>query len=305
MTAIYLAGKIGPHDWREHIVPRIQEAWGDAYRSQDWSEDDAEWPVLSNGAIGQFDYTGPYFVDTCSHSDAGCGQSEHRAGSECEGDYGNRSITLQRCLKAIDQADIIFAWLYDLTAYGTLAEIGYAKGRGKTVIVASPENPGLEYCSHENTEDEIARHSLNMRDLWFAFALADTVIKASTPLEALKQFADLNPKLESPIEEAFWRAHLGFRPPALEGLKAQHEALGGQYRLDFALPEHKIGIEVDGYAYHATPEAFTRDRKRERDLELAEWRIIRFSGSEINRDADDCIRQAAQLAEAFKRNSAP
>jgi very-short-patch-repair endonuclease len=305
MTAIYLAGKIGPHDWREHIVPGIQDAWGDAYHSQHWSESDDEWPVLPNGAIGQFDYTGPYFVGICSHSDAGCSQGEHRAGSECEGDYGNRSITLQRCLKAIDQADIIFAWLYDLTAFGTLAEIGYAKGRGKIVIVASPEKPGTVNDFYEDAVDGINRHALSMHDLWFAFTLADMVIKAATPLEALKQFADLNPKLESPIEEAFWRAYLDARPPALEGLKAQHEALGGQYRLDFALPDAKIGIELDGYAYHSTPEAFTRDRRRERDLELAGWRIIRFSGSEVNRDADDCIRQAAELADVFWRNSAP
>jgi very-short-patch-repair endonuclease len=301
MTAIYLAGKIGPFDWREDLFPGIQDAWGGrSYSSQNWEPDDAEWPVLSNAVIGQYDYTGPYFVDTCTHSDTGCGQGEHRVGSVCEGDYGERSLTLQRCLRAIDRADIVFAWLWDLTAYGTLAEIGYAKGRGKIVIVASPEEPGTVDDFYEDAVDGVDRHALNMHELWFAFTLADTVITAATPLEALKQFADLNPKLESPIEEAFWHAYLNARPPELEGLRAQYEVLGGKYRLDFALPDVKVGIELDGYAYHSSPEAFTQDRKRERDLNLAGWRIIHFSGSEINRDANGCIQQAAQLAKTFK-----
>jgi very-short-patch-repair endonuclease len=293
MTSIYLAGKIGSFDWREDLVPGIQDAWGG---SQERGADDTEWPVIPNGVIGEYDYTGPYFVGTCTHSDTGCSQGEHRAGSECEGDYGERSVTLQRCLRAIDRADIVFAWLSDLTAHGTLTEIGYAKGRGKTVIVASPEKPGTVDDFYEDAVEGRDRHTLGMHHLWFAFTLADVVITTATPLEALKQFADLTPRLESPIEEAFWRAYLSARPPALKGLVAQYEVPGGRYRLDFALPEAKIGIELDGYAYHSSREAFTHDRKRERDLELAGWRIIRFSGSEINKSAGGCVREAAQLA---------
>ncbi|MEV7076675.1 DUF559 domain-containing protein [Streptomyces sp. NPDC093990] len=301
MTSIYLAGKIGPNDWREAIVPSIQEAWGDTSRGYEWAAAGVDWPVLPNGAIGQFDYTGPYFVDTCTHSTNGCRQSEHRAGSECEGEYGERAVTLQRCLRSIDRSDIVFAWLQDLTAYGTLTEIGYAKGRGKTIVVASPENAGTIDDFYNDAMEGRNAHVLGMHNLWFAFTLADISIQASTPLEALKQYSDLNPKLESPIEEAFWRAHQEAKLPELRGLKAQHPVFGGRYRVDFALPDDKICIELDGHAYHSSPEAFTRDRARHRELELDGWRLIRFSGSEINKNPAGCLREAAQLVARFKQ----
>lgn len=301
MTSIYLAGKIAPGDWRENLVSGLQDAWGHSHSAQEWSESDAEWPVLPNGVIGQYDYTGPYFTETCSHSTHGCPQGEHCVGSMCEGGYGDRAATLRRCLNAIDRSEIVFAWLSDLTAYGTLTEIGYAKGRGKTIIVASPEEAGQVDDFYEDAVEGVDSHTLGMHNLWFAFTLADVVIKASTPLAALKHYADLNPQLDSPIEEEFWHEYQRARPGELAGLKAQHSVLKGKYRIDFALPEKKIGIELDGHAYHSDPKTFTQDRARQRDLELHGWRIIRFSGREINKDVSGCVRAAAELVASFTR----
>ncbi|MEV7849569.1 DUF559 domain-containing protein [Streptomyces sp. NPDC088183] len=84
-------------------------------------------------------------------------------------------------------------------------------------------------------------------------------------------------------------------------MKAQHSALGGRYRIDFALPNDKIGIELDGYIWHSDRKAFTQDRARQRCLELGGWRIIRFSGAEVNADASACVRQAAELVAAHRR----
>jgi very-short-patch-repair endonuclease len=190
---------------------------------------------------------------------------------------------------------VVFAWLDDLTAYGTLAEIGYAKGRGKNIIVASPELPRHKAAVYYDTEEGREHHGIGMEHLWLAFSLADTIIQASTPEGALKQLIDLNVKLDSPIEEAFWREFLQVKPPELNGLKPQHSVFDGRYRIDFALPEEKIGIELDGHAFHSDPRVFTQDRVRQRELELDGWRIIRFSGSEINKNAGECVRQAAQL----------
>ncbi|WP_406078694.1 DUF559 domain-containing protein [[Kitasatospora] papulosa] len=115
-------------------------------------------------------------------------------------------------------------------------------------------------------------------------------------IAAERELALVRPALDSPIEEAFWQAYHEVNPQELHGLKSQHSVFGGRYRLDFALPERQIGIELDGYAWHSSPDAFTRDRARQRELELAGWRIIRFSGSEITKDAAKCVRQAAELA---------
>lgn len=101
----------------------------------------------------------------------------------------------------------------------------------------------------------------------------------------------------SPIERPFWDAHLRLKLPALEGLVPQFSVLGGKYRLDFALPKHKIGIELDGFATHSSTADIAHDRKRQREIEAAGWYIIRFGGSEVHHDAEDCARQAARLAQ--------
>ncbi|WP_436787931.1 DUF559 domain-containing protein [Yinghuangia sp. YIM S10712] len=299
MPSIYLAGKIGPNDWRHDLLgSELRYAW------EVTDENPSEpWPVMKRGVLDTFDYVGPYFIGddhTCGHgpNTHGCGMDGCLA---CY-TYGNlpqRPKVRELCLAAINDADIVFAWLDDPTAYGTLVEIGYAKGRGKPVVVAAPELP--------QTYEDLSGHGFGIpdgptNDLWFAFSCATSTITAATPHTALKQVVNLFPSLESPIEEAFWRAYLHTTPSELSGLKPQHPVFGGRYRIDFALTDHKIGIELDGYSWHSSPEAFTRDRARQRELELDGWRIVRFSGSEVTRDASKCVQQAAALAARVKHD---
>jgi very-short-patch-repair endonuclease len=49
---------------------------------------------------------------------------------------------------------------------------------------------------------------------------------------------------------------------------------GGRYRLDFAWPEQKIGIECDGWEHHGRRSAFERDRARLAEFAAARWRIL-------------------------------
>ena len=102
----------------------------------------------------------------------------------------------------------------------------------------------------------------------------------------------------SPIERQFWAAYTLLQPPELAGLTPQHEvfAHGRRRRMDFAIPDRKIGIELDGHATHSSTAAIADDRKRQRQLESAGWRIIRFGGAEVHADAAGCVRQAAALA---------
>jgi very-short-patch-repair endonuclease len=110
-----------------------------------------------------------------------------------------------------------------------------------------------------------------------------------------------NPVLtESPPEEAFWRAYLGLHPTNLDGLVPQYSV--GRYRLDFAVPDLDVGIEIDGFAYHATPSAFEKDRKRQRELEHAGWRIVRFSAREVLRDPKACVHEAARWVGLLDRH---
>lgn len=100
--------------------------------------------------------------------------------------------------------------------------------------------------------------------------------------------------LVSPIEDAFWRSHQRLKLRPLTGLVRQYKV--GSYRLDFALPRRKIGIELDGQRTHSSTQAIAADRQRQRWLELHDWYIIRFGGLEIYQDVDACVREAAEMA---------
>lgn len=101
-------------------------------------------------------------------------------------------------------------------------------------------------------------------------------------------------QLYSPIEIQFWRAYNSIKPPALRGLVRQHPV--GRYRIDFAIPRQKFGIELDGHATHSSAAAIAADRRRQRALEEMGWRIVRFGGREVFLNAPACVRSAARLA---------
>ena len=61
------------------------------------------------------------------------------------------------------------------------------------------------------------------------------------------------------------------------------------YILDFAIPELKIDIEVDGEHYHKLGNS--RDRKRNWVLRNLGWKILRFRGKEIRLNINKCIEK--------------
>jgi hypothetical protein len=56
--------------------------------------------------------------------------------------------------------------------------------------------------------------------------------------------------------------------------------------VDFAWPGHRVAVELDGLAFHATPMAFERDRERDVTLVLAGWRVLRFTWARLVREPD-------------------
>ena len=87
-------------------------------------------------------------------------------------------------------------------------------------------------------------------------------------------------------------------------LRAQYEIdeyHGLATRPDFAFPDMKIAIYCDGFKHRdGDREAFKRDRRQSRELQLREWIVLRFAGSEIWNQSDlemvvKTIRQAIDL----------
>lgn len=138
---IYLAGKIRKECWRENIVAGLRGAW-----TTEIVRGPFTWPILSCAIFGEHDYVGPYFID-CGHD---CYyETAHAAGTidrtsegvpHClawnEPPFIPPSPVVTACLRAIDLADLIFAWIDGPEPYGTAAEIAYAYAKGKRIVIA-------------------------------------------------------------------------------------------------------------------------------------------------------------------------
>lgn len=68
----------------------------------------------------------------------------------------------------------------------------------------------------------------------------------------------------------------------------------GPHRGDFAIIGDTVSlfVEVDGYRFHDfTRDQLERDRKRDRYLMRAGWRVIRFTGREVNANPSACANE--------------
>ncbi|MDM8532170.1 DUF559 domain-containing protein [Anaerolineales bacterium HSG25] len=54
-----------------------------------------------------------------------------------------------------------------------------------------------------------------------------------------------------------------------------------RYRADFVIETHKVAIELDGWQNHHTPKQLLHDAERERYIERAGYRVLRFRGVEL------------------------
>jgi hypothetical protein len=160
---VYLAGKISKNVWRHQIVIGL--------RCVDFEgiERITDYPIWGDGISPGVNYSGPYFVG-CDH---GCyhGRNSHGVFNligECSGQAApardHRGV-LGSARIQIDRSNLVFAWIEDLTCFGTLAEIGYARGRNKFIAIG-----GLYFS-----------------DLWFVYEMADCLPEEKDPNEALKE----------------------------------------------------------------------------------------------------------------------
>ena len=88
------------------------------------------------------------------------------------------------------------------------------------------------------------------------------------------------PPPRTPIEHRLYEAMRA------DGLSPQVQFGVGRFRVDFAFPDVQLAVEADGREWHDQ----VRDRRRDLRLEADGWQVVRFTGSEINRDAAACAR---------------
>ena len=59
---------------------------------------------------------------------------------------------------------------------------------------------------------------------------------------------------------------------------------------DATWPDHRLVVELDSRGYHATRAAFERDRKRDTDLQLAGYRVLRITHRRLEREPAQVVR---------------
>lgn len=140
---IYIAGRMGHGEFKPNMYHHAPEGrallgidldksdgkdCGDMYRTGE--------PVSFWFGTKEYTYVGPFFLG----DNHGCWNHNqyHMIDELSYGEITKRDV-VDVCKRQIASADLVFAWLGadSHEAHGTLAEIGYAKGLGKFVIVSS------------------------------------------------------------------------------------------------------------------------------------------------------------------------
>jgi very-short-patch-repair endonuclease len=104
-------------------------------------------------------------------------------------------------------------------------------------------------------------------------------------LAALLAGRESGPALESALEAKVW---LLLRRSGVPLPRRQFWVAvpGGRYRLDFAWPEQRVGLECDGWEHHGTRSAFVADRARLAELAAARWRILPVTWKACTRESE-------------------
>lgn len=65
----------------------------------------------------------------------------------------------------------------------------------------------------------------------------------------------------------------------------------GRYLCDFVDELARVIVEVDGRAFHSAPEVFTNDRRRQNELVLDKWLVLRYSAVDVMTNPDRIAKE--------------
>ena len=101
-------------------------------------------------------------------------------------------------------------------------------------------------------------------------------------------------KFESPWEKVLHDAL------AQKGIRTVSQYQLYQYRLDLAVVDSKIDIEIDGEMWHRDIDGgrLSSDLKRDQHLIIHGWQVIRFWVYQLKNDLDRCVREIKEMRES-------
>lgn len=99
---------------------------------------------------------------------------------------------------------------------------------------------------------------------------------------------------ERTLARAAWRA-------GLRGLLVNQRVL--DYVVDLYEPELRLAVEVDGYRFHSSRDAFHHDRVRQNALVAAGYTVLRFTAEQVLTDVADVVAETAVVADRLRHRS--
>ncbi len=81
------------------------------------------------------------------------------------------------------------------------------------------------------------------------------------------------------------------RDAGIRGWRVNHEwDRCSRSTVDLAFVAERIAIEIDGWAWHHTPDRFQRDRTKQNQLTAAGWTVLRFTWFDLTDRPQDVVR---------------
>ena len=105
------------------------------------------------------------------------------------------------------------------------------------------------------------------------------------------------PQAPSKLEEAFLRLWLATEEDLPEPVREFRFHATRKWRFDFAWPEQKVAVEIEGLGggRHQRRGGFIKDAEKYNAAQVAGWRVLRYTGDDLKKRPMHCIEQVAAL----------
>jgi very-short-patch-repair endonuclease len=104
---------------------------------------------------------------------------------------------------------------------------------------------------------------------------------------------DRDGMLESVLEEEMLKV---LRDRRLPFAVPQHEVFAGgrRYRLDFAWPFRRLGVEAHSFKYHSGLDEWKKDWARDNALKLVGWTVLHYTWDDIHFEKERVVTEILQ-----------
>lgn len=110
---------------------------------------------------------------------------------------------------------------------------------------------------------------------------------------------------DEPWSAAERRCHRLLREAGVTGWKANHAVVvrGRRYYLDVAFPRLRLVLEIDGRLHEDERELFENDRRRQNDLVVEGWTVLRFTWRMLDENPEHVLALVAEAIAALSSAS--